>query len=92
MLYIVLVPTVGAYYLNAWALARVAPSTVAVYIYLQPLIAFIVAPLVLGAGESWSARTWIAAALIFAGVGIVTWRGRTGVMKEVSEHPDAIGH
>jgi drug/metabolite transporter (DMT)-like permease len=34
------VPTVGAYYINAWALMRVPPSVVAVYIYLQPLLAF----------------------------------------------------
>ncbi|HEX8189750.1 MAG TPA: DMT family transporter, partial [Pyrinomonadaceae bacterium] len=34
LLYTVLVQTVGAYYLNAWALERVPPSTVAVYIYL----------------------------------------------------------
>ncbi len=92
VLYIILVPTVGAYYLNAWALGRVTPSTVAVYIYLQPLIAFAIAPLVLGADEQWNARTWIAAGLIFAGVLIVTLRARTLVMEEVSEHPDAFGH
>jgi drug/metabolite transporter (DMT)-like permease len=38
--YIILVPTVGAYYLNAWALERVTPSTVAVYVYLQPLVVY----------------------------------------------------
>jgi drug/metabolite transporter (DMT)-like permease len=92
VLYIILVPTVGAYYLNAWALARVEPSTVAVYIYLQPLIAFAVAPLVLGADEQWTTRTWIAAALIFAGVAVVTLRSRSRVMEEVSEHPDALSH
>jgi drug/metabolite transporter (DMT)-like permease len=92
LVYIILVPTVGAYYLNAWALERVAPSTVAVYIYLQPLIAFALAPLFLGADEQWGLRNWIAAALIFAGVAIVTLRTRTRVMEEVSEHPDALGH
>jgi drug/metabolite transporter (DMT)-like permease len=90
VLYIILVPTVGAYYLNAWALARVAPSTVAVYIYLQPLIAFMLAPWILH--ESWNSRTWVAAALIFAGVAIVTWRARSVAIEEVSEHPDALGH
>jgi len=87
---IILLPTVGAYYLNAWALTRVAPSTVAVYIYLQPLIAFGVAPLVLG--ESWNSRTIIAALLIFAGVAIVTKRGRSRAIREISEHPDALAH
>lgn len=90
--YIILVPTVGAYYLNAWALARVAPSTVAVYVYLQPLIAFTIAPLVLGAEEQWGMRNLIAAILIFAGVTVVTLRTRSKVMEEVSEHPDAMGH
>ena len=45
---IIIFPTVGAYYLNAWALTKVTPSTVAIYIYLQPLIAFGFAPLLLG--------------------------------------------
>jgi drug/metabolite transporter (DMT)-like permease len=91
MLYIILVPTVGAYYLNAWALARVAPSTVAVYIYLQPLIAFMLAPWILH--ESWNSRTWVAAVLIFAGVALVTRRARNSyAIEEISERPDALGH
>jgi drug/metabolite transporter (DMT)-like permease len=92
VVYIILVPTVGAYYLNAWALERVTPSTVAVYIYLQPLIAFAVAPLVLGEAERWGARHAVAAALIFAGVAVVTLRRRGRVAAELSEHPDALGH
>ena len=52
---VILLPTVGAYYLNAWALTHVSPGTAAVYIYLQPLIAFGFAPLLLG--ERWSSRT-----------------------------------
>ncbi|HMJ24618.1 MAG TPA: DMT family transporter [Pyrinomonadaceae bacterium] len=72
ILYIIILPTAGAYFLNGWALARVPPSTVAVYIYLQPIIAFAVAPLVLG--ESLTYRTIIASLLIFAGVLVVTRR------------------
>lgn len=86
--YIVVVPTVGAYYLNAWALERVAPSTVAVYIYLQPLIVFAVAPLVLGADEQWVARNWIATALIFAGVAVVTIRTRSRDIRDLSYSND----
>jgi drug/metabolite transporter (DMT)-like permease len=88
--YIVVVPTVGAYYLNAWALGRVAPSTVAVYIYLQPLIAFSLAPLLLGEKLNW--RTIVAAVLIFAGVLVVTRRARSRAIRDVSEHPEAFGH
>ncbi|HEX7958187.1 MAG TPA: DMT family transporter, partial [Pyrinomonadaceae bacterium] len=92
LLYTVLVQTVGAYYLNAWALERVPPSTVAVYIYLQPLFAFAVAPLFLGAAESPGARHAVATLLIFAGVAVVTLGRRDGLMlEEVSEHPDALG-
>ena len=88
--FIVLFPTVGAYYLNAWALTRVTPSTVAIYIYMQPLFAFGVAPVLLG--ERWSWRTVLAAGLIFSGVAIVTRRGRSRAVREISEHPDALAH
>lgn len=87
VLYIIIGPTVGAYYLNAWALARVSPSTVAVYIYLQPLIAFALAPRILG--EKWNPRAWVAMLLIFAGVYVVTRRERSHAIEEISEHPDA---
>jgi drug/metabolite transporter (DMT)-like permease len=88
--YIIVVPTAGAYYLNAWALTRVSPSTVATYIYLQPLIAFGLAPLFLG--ERLGVRTVIACLLIFAGVGIVTSRGRSKAISEVADRPDALAH
>ena len=90
VIYIILVPTLTAYYLNAWALTRVSPSTVATYIYLQPLIAFGLAPWFLG--ESFNSRIFIASLLIFAGVGVVTKRGRSRAVKEVAEHPDALAH
>ncbi|MDQ3906786.1 MAG: DMT family transporter [Acidobacteriota bacterium] len=90
ILYIILVPTVGAYYFNAWALGRVAPSVVAIYVYLQPLIGLALAPYLLG--EQLGARVWLAAALIFAGVGVVTIRRRSRAYEEVSERPDALGH
>lgn len=88
--YIILVPTVGAYYLNSWAITRVAPSVVAIYIYLQPLLAFGLAPLLLG--ENWNSRTIVACVLIFMGVAVVTIRSRSRAVEEVSEHPDAMAH
>jgi drug/metabolite transporter (DMT)-like permease len=88
ILFIILFPTVGAYYLNAWALTRVSPSTVAIYIYLQPLVAFGFAPLLLG--EDWNSRTLVAAFLIFGGVAMVTIRGRSQAVREISEHPEAL--
>ena len=88
--FIIIFPTVGAYYLNAWALTRVPPSTVAVYIYLQPLIAFGFAPLFLG--ESGARGRSSRRCLIFAGVAVVTKRGRSRAVREISEHPDAFAH
>jgi drug/metabolite transporter (DMT)-like permease len=79
IIYIILIPTILAYYLLSAALRDVPPSTVAVYIYLQPLIAFLVAPAVLG--ESFTVRTAIAAALVFAGVAITTWRRKKRVIQ-----------
>lgn len=90
IVYIIVVPTVGAYYLNAWALARVSPGVVAIYIYLQPLLAFGLAPLVLG--ERLNSRTIAACVLIFAGVAVVTIFGRSRAVEEVSEHPEALAH
>ena len=72
---VVLVPTILAYYWNTWALARVEPSVVAVYIYLQPLIGTGLAVTILG--EPWNIRILVAMILIFAGVFLVT-RTRSG--------------
>ncbi|MBA4155914.1 MAG: DMT family transporter [Gemmatimonadetes bacterium] len=66
ILWIVLGPTVGAYYLNQWALHRVEASTVALYVYLQPIITAMLAFPILG--ERPSPRLIPAAALIFLGV------------------------
>jgi drug/metabolite transporter (DMT)-like permease len=71
---LVLFPTILSYYYNAWALARVEPSVVAVYIYLQPLFGFLGAIFFLG--EHFSARLLAAALLVFAGVFLVTRKRR----------------
>ncbi len=72
--FIILFPTVGAYYLNAWALARLEPSVVAVYIYLQPLIGFSLAVIFLG--EQFTIKAVIAGLLIFIGVFLVTRKSK----------------
>lgn len=71
-LHIAIAATALPYFLNAWALARVNPSTVAVFVYLQPVIGFLMAVIFLG--ERIGANFIIAAALIFAGVFLVTKR------------------
>lgn len=69
-IYIAVGATAAPYLLNAWALSKVNPSTVAVYVYLQPLIGFGLAVLFLG--EKINLTFIISAALIFAGVFLVT--------------------
>lgn len=66
--FVILFPTLGAYMLNSWALKRVESSVVALFIYLQPLIASVLG--VVWLGESLGAGTIFSAALIFTGVGI----------------------
>ena len=43
--FVVLVPTVFAYGLNAWALARATPTLVTIYIYFQPLVVLVLSAL-----------------------------------------------
>lgn len=70
VLHIAIVATAIPYLLNAWALSKVDPSIVAVFVYLQPLIGFVLAVLFLG--ERIDSRFIVAASLIFAGVFCVT--------------------
>ncbi len=73
VLYIVAMPTVVAYSANAWALGRSTASLVTIYIYLQPILAALLAWLQLG--HAVSSRLFVAAALILCGVTIVVRRG-----------------
>ena len=76
MLYSGVIATAVPYFANAWALARVNPSTVAVYVYMQPVFGFIMAVLFLS--ERVGPTFLAAAGLIFAGVYLVT-KGRLRV-------------
>ena len=67
--FIVLVPTLLAYSLNAWALRRAPPTLVAIYVYLQPLVVAVLAWLQLG--QALDVRTALAGLLIFSGVTVV---------------------
>ena len=70
ILYISIFATAAPYLLNAWAITRVNPSTVAVFIYLQPMIGFLLAVIFLG--ERIDIYFIFAALLIFAGVYLVS--------------------
>jgi drug/metabolite transporter (DMT)-like permease len=64
--FIIVFPTAAAYVLISWTLARAEASLVALFVYLQPLIATVLGVLV--EGERLAARTVAGALLIFAGV------------------------
>jgi drug/metabolite transporter (DMT)-like permease len=64
--YAVGVGTLAAYFLNFWALKYAKASQVALFIYLQPIIASTIAYLVYG--ETMSLRVAISSALIFSGM------------------------
>jgi drug/metabolite transporter (DMT)-like permease len=70
VLYIAVFATAVPYLLNAYAIAKVSASTVAVFIYLQPLIGFILAAIFLG--ESIDLKFAVSAVLVFAGVFLTT--------------------
>jgi drug/metabolite transporter (DMT)-like permease len=80
VLFIAAAATAAPYLLNAWALARVEPSTVAVYIYLQPLIGFVLAAAFLG--ETIGLKFIISAALVFFGVFLVSRKPHSAVTKQ----------
>jgi drug/metabolite transporter (DMT)-like permease len=68
--YVLVFPTIVAYLLIGYALARVSASTAAVYNYLQPVVAGLGAWWLLA--ETPSAAAGVAAALLFAGIWLVT--------------------
>lgn len=70
--FIIGVQTVLAYGLNAWALGRSTATIVTIYIYLQPLLAALLAWAQLG--DRLTSRMVVACALIFAGVTVVLTR------------------
>lgn len=72
VLFIVAMPTVVAYFFNAWALARSTPTMVTIYIYLQPLLAALLQWVQLG--DRVGVRALVAAAFILAGVSVVVLR------------------
>ncbi len=72
--YLVAGPTIGAYFLNLWALKRASSNTVATFIYLQPLFAALTAPLLLD--EPLTLRTILAGSVIFTGLGLVLFAER----------------
>lgn len=71
--YVLVFPTILAYLLNSYALARVSASTTAIFIFIQPMIAAVAGSAVLH--ESLDAVFGLAAGLILGGLWVVLrWR------------------
>ena len=87
--WIIVVPTVGAYYLNVFALAHAEASLVALFVYLQPVLTAMMAiPLL---GERPSPRMIPAALLIFAGVAVAIRAARPRAAEAAAEESSAAG-
>lgn len=74
LVWIIVFPTVVAYYLNMWALTKVESSIVSTFVYLQPVMTAVLAMPILG--ERPSLRMLPAAMLIFAGVAVAIQAAR----------------
>jgi drug/metabolite transporter (DMT)-like permease len=71
--YNIVLATMVTYYLNAWTVTKVNPSSVAIFIYFQPVIAVLNA-WYLG-GELPNSRVLLAMSLIFSGVAVGVIKG-----------------
>ncbi len=74
--YIIVLVTFGAYFLIIYALGRLSAPVVSFYIYLQPLIAAVIAAIIGVQSLNWV--NGLAAGLIFLGVYMVNRQGREG--------------
>jgi len=72
LLLVIAGPTVAAYWINAWTLRYADASTVATYVYVQPVLTAILATIFLG--EQIRAIAIVAAAMIFTGVALTSKR------------------
>jgi drug/metabolite transporter (DMT)-like permease len=77
--YVIIAATFLAYLLNIYALKHVSPAVVAYYIYLQPVVAVIIAFLYFG--QALHFMDMVCALLIFSGVYLVSTGARTGEEK-----------
>lgn len=82
---VILGASIGAYFLNNWALARVDSSIVALYVTLQPLVAALFSKAILGTPIS--RRLMVSAAATIAGVLIAT---RSPVPRAAGREPDVL--
>jgi drug/metabolite transporter (DMT)-like permease len=71
--YVVLFASIGSYTLNNYALKRISPSIVAIYMFIQPIISAVTGFYLLG--EPFNINMALATAITFVGVFLATTRG-----------------
>lgn len=79
LLYVVFLTTLTAFSLTAWALQHVSATAAGYFIYLQPVIASLVAWMAYG--ETLTASKLSAALLVFSGVFLVIYKPKAGAAK-----------
>lgn len=72
LLLVIAGPTVAAYWINSWTLRYADASTVAAYVYVQPVLTAVLATIFLG--EQIRGIAIVAAAMIFTGVAMTSRR------------------
>lgn len=72
MAYLVIFPGLIAYVLNLWSLKRVESSEAAIYVYIQPIVATVVAYFMMG--DIPDERFWVSALLIALGIALSSMR------------------
>lgn len=75
--YVILMPSVVSYWMNMWALKRVDSSVVAIYVYVQPVVAVFLSITFLD--ETLTLRAVVSALIIFLGVFWVSFGGKSGL-------------
>jgi drug/metabolite transporter (DMT)-like permease len=85
--FLILFASVIVYYINSWALQHTTSSMVAMYIYIQPVIATVVSIFLLDEPIQWG--TLISAVMIFSGVFLV---GKMTQREKLSEKEKESGY
>jgi drug/metabolite transporter (DMT)-like permease len=77
-LYLIVFGSLIGYSAYVYALKHLPVSTVSLYAYVNPVIAVVLGTLLLGEPFGW--RVVVGSAVVFAGIAVVRWRGRAGII------------
>ena len=81
--YLIVFGSLIGYSAYVYALKHLPMSTVSLYAYINPVIAVVLGTLLLGEPFGW--RVVVAAAVVFAGVAVVRWKGQVGAAAQAGK-------